>query len=689
MAGSTSSDQIFIRRLTAIVLNNLENETFGVKDLVHEAGMSLYSLSKRLNTINKKTINQFIREVRLRKALEMLKTGSLTANEIAYKVGFSSPAYFNTCFHEFFGYPPGQVKKGGLKKGGLKEPEDSILIEVSAKSENRRNVKRPLILTISVLTIILVLTLINIYPGHLINFRPNSYKNLKSSRGRISVVVVPFQNLSNDSTLNYLKEWFRESTTSYLSNYSEDLEVRQTESIYRMINNQGLASNASITPYVASLISQKLNANILISGNLIRTSTGIIVNTNIINSKTEEVLKSFREEGTEDEIIQKIDTLSQKIKDYLIISLLKRKLSPDLQHYASISSCDALRHYIQGRDAFRNMDYSTADEELLKAVRIDSNFTSAYILLIISFARNGFGDDSSVMYCRRIYEKRNHMTPIEKLRTEFVYSMFLKTPYDCINYDRQLLELDDQQPGVYFTLGFYYWSVGQQDKAIHGYEQSLEIYKKWGIKPESAENYTYLGNAYHARKQYIKEVKLYRKAEQDFPDDLRIIDNEFKLSLAFKDTLTANDRLKKFITLSKENSISDFSITIDIASMYEFENYQDKAEEYIQKALTLPPDNLSTLTNFAWYLIDKDRDINGGLQLVDKALEIKPDQFNNLDSKGWGLFKLGKYKEALDFLQKADSLNPNKNDHVIDLHIAAAKKAITNKENKGSLIKNN
>ena len=110
MTEHLSRDQILIRKLTEIILANLENENFGVKELANESGISQYRLNRRLRSISNKTISQFINETRLRKALEMLQNEELTAAEVSYKVGFSSPAYFTKCFHEFFGYPPGKIK---------------------------------------------------------------------------------------------------------------------------------------------------------------------------------------------------------------------------------------------------------------------------------------------------------------------------------------------------------------------------------------------------------------------------------------------------------------------------------------------------------------------------------------------------------------------------------------------------
>jgi uncharacterized protein (TIGR02145 family) len=104
-------DQIFITKVSEIIQANLGNENYSIKEIAHELGISHYSLSRRVYAITNKTFKQYIREARLQKAFQMLQNEELTASEIAYKVGFGSPAYFNTCFHEFFGYPPGQVKK--------------------------------------------------------------------------------------------------------------------------------------------------------------------------------------------------------------------------------------------------------------------------------------------------------------------------------------------------------------------------------------------------------------------------------------------------------------------------------------------------------------------------------------------------------------------------------------------------
>jgi len=87
------------------------------------------------------------------------------------------------------------------------------------------------------------------------------------------------------------------------------------------------------------------------------------------------------------------------------------------------------------------------------------------------------------------------------------------------------------------------------------------------------------------------------------------------------------------------------------------------------------------MNDLAYFFIDNNRNINEGLELVDKALVLNPDNYEYLHCKGWGLYKQGKYKGALEFLQKADSVKPIY-DHELFLHLEAAKKAVAGQKNK-------
>jgi tetratricopeptide (TPR) repeat protein len=74
--------------------------------------------------------------------------------------------------------------------------------------------------------------------------------------------------------------------------------------------------------------------------------------------------------------------------------------------------------------------------------------------------------------------------------------------------------------------------------------------------------------------------------------------------------------------------------------------------------------------------------VQEGLELVERALKSEPDNYSYLDTKGWGLYKQGKNKEALKLLEKCDSLKPVY-DHELFLHLEAARKAVAGQKNMG------
>lgn len=86
---------------------------------------------------------------------------------------------------------------------------------------------------------------------------------------------------------------------------------------------------------------------------------------------------------------------------------------------------------------------------------VDSNFFYAgqlqcYILI------NTLRYDSAKKVCLQIYKKRNQMPIQLKLNINILYSILFETPEDEIQYLRQLLVFDDQDPNLYNTLGNSY-----------------------------------------------------------------------------------------------------------------------------------------------------------------------------------------------------------------------------------------
>ena len=74
--------------------------------------MSRSSLYRKLKSLTNESVNDFIRSVRLKKSLELLKQKQLNISQVAYEVGFNSLSYFTSSFKKHFGFSPSDVGKG-------------------------------------------------------------------------------------------------------------------------------------------------------------------------------------------------------------------------------------------------------------------------------------------------------------------------------------------------------------------------------------------------------------------------------------------------------------------------------------------------------------------------------------------------------------------------------------------------
>ncbi len=115
-AAVTSMDQIFLKKVVDTIEREMGDEAFGVEDLARSTGMSYSQLHRKLTALVDRSPNQLIRSIRLRRARDLIERNAATISEIAYTVGFASPAYFTKCFHEEYGVVPSGAKRKGTEK---------------------------------------------------------------------------------------------------------------------------------------------------------------------------------------------------------------------------------------------------------------------------------------------------------------------------------------------------------------------------------------------------------------------------------------------------------------------------------------------------------------------------------------------------------------------------------------------
>ncbi len=137
-----SMDNALLKKLREVVERNLKNEQFSVEDLAEEVAYSRSQLHRKLHHLTGQSCSQFIRAIRLEHSLDYLRKDVGTVSEIGYRVGFQSSSYFIKCFHQHYGFPPGEVKNKELEgwfqreERRSPEPHDETLKVLSQPLES-------------------------------------------------------------------------------------------------------------------------------------------------------------------------------------------------------------------------------------------------------------------------------------------------------------------------------------------------------------------------------------------------------------------------------------------------------------------------------------------------------------------------------------------------------------------------
>ena len=87
---------------------NMDNGELVVDDLVRELAVSRSVFFKKLKTLTGLAPIEFIKEMRIKRAAQLIETGEFNMTQISYMVGINDPRYFSKCFKDMFGVLPTQ-----------------------------------------------------------------------------------------------------------------------------------------------------------------------------------------------------------------------------------------------------------------------------------------------------------------------------------------------------------------------------------------------------------------------------------------------------------------------------------------------------------------------------------------------------------------------------------------------------
>ncbi|MEO0340196.1 MAG: response regulator, partial [Bacteroidota bacterium] len=105
----TEREDTFVMKVKRLILDHLDDETFGVEELAAAVHYSKVHVYRKLKALTGKSTSHFIRQVRLQEAFKLLQSTDLSVSEVAYTVGFADISYFSKVFSNHFGKPPSKI----------------------------------------------------------------------------------------------------------------------------------------------------------------------------------------------------------------------------------------------------------------------------------------------------------------------------------------------------------------------------------------------------------------------------------------------------------------------------------------------------------------------------------------------------------------------------------------------------
>ena len=116
----TSADEQFLQKAMDVVEKYMGDSDFRVGTFVAEMNMSRSVLYRKFEALTGQSVNEFVRNIRLKRAAQLLSLNELTVSEVTYEVGFSDPQYFSKCFSRHYGMTPSDYARTHAKSKAKK-----------------------------------------------------------------------------------------------------------------------------------------------------------------------------------------------------------------------------------------------------------------------------------------------------------------------------------------------------------------------------------------------------------------------------------------------------------------------------------------------------------------------------------------------------------------------------------------
>ena len=385
---------------------------------------------------------------------------------------------------------------------------------------------------------------------------------------RLTVAVSDFVNETNEPELDGLSGMLITSMEQ-----SRRLVVMTRARMFDILKQMGKGHVERIDDNLGREIAQMAGADALVSASIRKFGKLYSIDLKVMDPKKNEYLFTAKEEGEGQESIpQMLDRLSEKTRIGLKEKAEEvRKLQKSVA-VVTTSNLEAYQHFFQGEELINRLKFAEAEDELRKAVALDTSFGLAHYRLAYAIA--WFGESTAgehiaraLRHLDRIPEREQFLVRAEDARLKLgmeqavavLKEMEKQYPEDkemlyaigdysyhsddfeqALSYLEKTLVIDPRFERALQHLTWTYRDLGR-------YEQMIEIAKKYVAVSGSGDAYALLGYGYSILGKYDEGVQTLKQARGLFPDSWEITVSIARLHLDQGDLANAGKEINPLL----------------------------------------------------------------------------------------------------------------------------------------------
>ncbi len=238
---------------------------------------------------------------------------------------------------------------------------------------------------------------------------------------------------------------------------------------------------------------------------------------------------------------------------------------------------------------------------------------------------------------------------LEALLSEAEELLGGKKPVQAAKILRKGISLMSEEPRLYFQLGSALTEISNRDGAIDAYKKVIDLAPDW------LDAYSRLGALLEAGRRYKEAVVLYRRAAALHPSNLEMLVRIARLERARR---RPDEAYKLLLKMRKKHPKSK-EILLELGMLLWESGKAKESKEHFREVLKIEPNSAPALNRLAWFHVVDGKNLEHGIELSKRSLEIRPDTPPYLDTLAEIYFRNKQPVKSIPLIQRAIELEPS------------------------------